>query len=473
MDNELFLKQPTDNPCRITKAWWQNLSNPCPRSGVAVRENNDSIIALQWLVAIAISYLVFAVQDWNLTDPGAGLLIIICLVSALILQRIPERIFHRGYIEPALLILDSLLVVSAMILREQTPWDLLLLFFFCVFIAAIGENLIQVGVASLLLSLVFLLFASPNGRDALRISPDLLVRVPFMFGISIFYGYMASQVKKEKKRMEQLEEAVRLKRQFLSALAHDIKTPLNVILGHAELLAGEYGGQPDPTERLSSLKRIRENIDRIVQLVTDFLAVSKLETVGLQAARQLVQMNGVAEDVVLQQMVIARDKNLKLTLDLDKNLKPVMGDNNQLQRALWNLVANAIKFTPSGGRISLRSRMVGNNISVKVIDSGPGIPKEELPRLFSEFKRLKTSTNTEGTGLGLFIVKTIVEAHNGTVSVESDEGVGSTFTILLPPSKNSLAPIRPNLRANDLKLKDLWGAPHSSLTAIFKSIQPQ
>ena len=360
-----------------------------------------------------------------------------------------------------------------MILREQTPWDLLLLFFFCVFIAAIGENLIQVGVASLLLSLVFLLFASPNGRDALRISPDLLVRVPFMFGISIFYGYMASQVKKEKKRMEQLEEAVRLKRQFLSALAHDIKTPLNVILGHAELLAGEYGGQPDPTERLSSLKRIRENIDRIVQLVTDFLAVSKLETVGLQAARQLVQMNGVAEDVVLQQMVIARDKNLKLTLDLDKNLKPVMGDNNQLQRALWNLVANAIKFTPSGGRISLRSRMVGNNISVKVIDSGPGIPKEELPRLFSEFKRLKTSTNTEGTGLGLFIVKTIVEAHNGTVSVESDEGVGSTFTILLPPSKNSLAPIRPNLRANDLKLKDLWGAPHSSLTAIFKSIQPQ
>jgi signal transduction histidine kinase len=141
-----------------------------------------------------------------------------------------------------------------------------------------------------------------------------------------------------------------LKRQFLSAVAHDIKTPLNVILGHAELLAGEYGGQTDPTERLSSLKRIRENIDRIVQLLTDFLAVSKLETLGLEMARHLVQMNAIAEDIVLQQMVTARNKNLTLTLELDKNLKPVIGDNNQLQRALWNLVANAIKFTRSGRR---------------------------------------------------------------------------------------------------------------------------
>jgi signal transduction histidine kinase len=269
-----------------------------------------------------------------------------------------------------------------------------------------------------------------------------------MFGISIFYGYMASQVKKEKKRMEQLEAAARLKRQFLSAVAHDIKTPLNVILGHAELLAGEYGGQTDPTERLSSLKRIRENIDRIVQLVTDFLAVSKLETLGLEMARHLVQMNAIAEDIVLQQTVTARDKNLKLTLDLDKNLKPVMGDNNQLQRALWNLVANAIKFTRSGGNITLRSRMVGKEICIEVSDSGPGIPREDLPRLFSEFKRLKGSANTEGTGLGLFIVKTIVEAHNGSVAVVSDEGLGTTFTILLPPAKNSSARMQSEILAN-------------------------
>lgn len=241
MNEKLFLEQPPQNTGEIVTSWWRNLWNPRSSSRASIREERDTIIALQWLVAIGISYLVFAVQDWNLTDPGAGALIIICLVSGLILQRIPERIFDKRYIQPGLLILDSLLVVFAMILREQTPWDLLLLFFFCVFIAAIGENLIQVGVASVLLSLVFLLFISPNARDALTVSPDLLVRVPFMFGISIFYGFMSSQVKKEKKRVEQMQQAVRLKRQVVSALAHDIKTPLNVILGHAELLGGEYG----------------------------------------------------------------------------------------------------------------------------------------------------------------------------------------------------------------------------------------
>lgn len=208
-------------------------------------------------------------------------------------------------------------------------------------------------------------------------------------------------------------------------------------------------------DRLSSLKRIRENIDRIVQLVTDFLAVSKLETLGLEAARNLVQMNVIAEDVVLQQMVTARDKNLTLRLDLDKDLKLVMGDNNQLQRALWNLVGNAIKFTARGGSITLKSRMVKKDVSIEVTDTGPGIPKEELPRLFSEFKRLKGTANTAGTGLGLFIVKSMVEAHNGSVRVDSDEGVGTTFTILLPASKESLAGIQPDVLAKRLETERL------------------
>ena len=342
---------------------------------------------------------------------------------------------------PGLVALDSILVLFALILREQTPWDLLLLFFFCVFISAIGENLIQVAIGSLLLSFLFLLFFSPNARDAATISPDMLIRVPFMFGISIFYGYMTSQVRQEKRRTEQVEAAVESRRQFVCALAHDIKTPLNVIGGYAELLAAESAGQENPTERQSYLKHIHENIDRVLQMVTDFLTVSKLERVGLEPARNLVQMNAIAEDVALQQMVAARDKKISLTLDLDNHLKPVMGDSSQLQRALSNLVGNAVKFTAAGGTISVRSRVVGKNVSIEVADTGPGIPREDVPRLFSEFKRLKGSANTEGTGLGLFIVKTIAEAHNGTVAVESAEGVGTTFKIILPAAEDSSGPL--------------------------------
>jgi signal transduction histidine kinase len=123
---------------------------------------------------------------------------------------------------------------------------------------------------------------------------------------------------------------------------------------------------------------------------------------------------------------------LTLTLDLDANLEPILGDFNQLERALLNLVSNAIKFTPPGGRITVSSGMIKKNIAVKVKDTGVGIAPEEISRLFSEFQRLTGSGSTEGSGLGLFIVKTIVEAHGGSVSVESAVGAGTTFTILLP-----------------------------------------
>jgi signal transduction histidine kinase len=450
------MKLPSEENSR-PKSWWPDLPR-MRRSGVPVREERETIAALQWLVAIAISYLVFAVQDWNLTDPGAGLLIIVCLLSGVTLQRIPERILDKGYIQPGLLILDSLLIVSAILLRPQTPWDLLLLFFFCVFIAAVSENILQVGIASALLSIVFVLFMSPDAKAASAISPDLLVRVPFMFGISIFYGYMSHQLKQKKKRIARIEETVRLKRQLISALAHDIKTPLNVILGYTELLAGEYGGQPDAAERSAYLKHVRENSARIVRLITDFLAVSKLETLGVETTRTYVRMNAIAEDVADQQMVTARDKGLTLTLDLDKDLAPVIGDSNQLQRALWNLVGNAIKFTPAGGAVVIKTGMINERVAIAVEDTGPGIPSEDIPRLFREFRRLEGSGNTKGTGLGLFIVKTIVDAHDGCVSVESREGAGTKFTILLPASKDHSVPIHRDV-LNKRVDEDLYG-PH-------------
>ena len=189
-------------------SWWRNFhwdNWVCEGFSDSQR---DSIVSLQWLVAIAICYLVFAVQDWKLINPPAGLLIVICLGSGVVVQRIPRGLFANVYVKPGLLIFDSLLVICAIFVREQTPWDLLILFFFCVFIAAIGENLIQVSIASLLLSLVFLFFVSPNAQQALSISPDFIIRVPFIFGISLFYGYMSNQVKHEKKRLEQVEEAV-------------------------------------------------------------------------------------------------------------------------------------------------------------------------------------------------------------------------------------------------------------------------
>jgi signal transduction histidine kinase len=406
-------------------------ANPTGAQDLVTRtlEDRNAIIAVQWLVAIGVAYLVITVNDRYLTEPLPALLILVALGSAVLLQRMPDVFYEKHLIEPGLLVLDSILILSAITTSHEFPWDLLILFFFCVFIAAIGEDLIQIGMACLLLSLVFVTFVPPNIVDVSAAPPNFLFRVPFIFGISIFYGHLATQVKREKKRAAMMEEAARIKRQLVCGLAHDMKTPLNVILGHAELLSESDGSTP--VERMSSFQCIRENVDRIVQLITDFLDVAKFESSTLTATER-VQMNAIAEDVVLQQRVTARAKNLTLTLDLDANLEPIRGDFNQLQRALLNLVSNAIKFTPPGGGITVSSGMIKKNIVVRVKDTGVGIAPEEISRLFSEFQRLTGAGNTEGSGLGLFIVKTIVEAHGGSVSVESALGAGTTFTILLP-----------------------------------------
>ncbi len=148
--------------------------------------------------------------------------------------------------------------------------------------------------------------------------------------------------------------------------------------------------------------------------------------------QQPVKLTPLIQNLGQQQMEALRKKNIALNLDLDEHLPDVMGDEAQLERVLWNLVGNAIKFTPSGGTISVSSRVDDGHVSISVKDTGMGIPEDALPQLFTEFRRLKGAEKIEGTGLGLFIVKSIVEAHGGTVLAESKQGEGSKFIVRLP-----------------------------------------
>lgn len=129
MNNELVLEKPTMTSAGMSNLLWRKQWVGRVSSGPSIQEERDTIIALQWLVAIGISYLLFSVEGWNLTDPVAGLLMSVCLLFAVVLYRIPDQIFGKPYIQPGLLILDSVLIVSTLIFRQQTPWDLLLLFF--------------------------------------------------------------------------------------------------------------------------------------------------------------------------------------------------------------------------------------------------------------------------------------------------------------------------------------------------------
>lgn len=216
---------------------------------------------------------------------------------------------------------------------------------------------------------------------------------------------------------------------FVSMITHDIKVPLTVILGYTEMLT-DPEPPPDQIPR-DALTRIRESGERIHALVCNLLDLSRIEAGVLTLDPRPFDLCTMLTHALDHHGASARRKGVALEL-AGPQLPPLIADEWQLERVVANLLANAIKYTPSGGRITVSSGRETGRVAVAFRDTGRGIPPEELPHLFEKYRRVREAKRTEGTGLGLFIAKTIVDAHRGDIRVESTPGVGSTFTVLLP-----------------------------------------
>jgi signal transduction histidine kinase len=400
--------------------------------GRGTLNKKQMITVLQWLVTIGASYLMLFNKGDVVGDTWSFGLIALFLIATLVLYRLPDELFHHRYFDVTFLIVDTAFISAAIYQNRGGPWDLFLLYFFVLFLAAAGGGQMRVVLGFIVICLVYLGFLLREGKGIAELGSDFFIRIAFLFGISILYGYLSENATKEKVRAESAEQKERVKMDLVSALAHDIKNPLGVIMNYAEILKDQLAGRTEDRGKIDILDRVQDNAQRIVTLVTGFLDASKAEAGKLEIARGPVSVNHLLDVVARHQESDVAKKKLILRMDLDNNLPELLGDNSQLERVFWNLLGNAIKFTPAGGKITVTSRRDDGHICVSFRDTGIGIPPNELPLLFSQFKRLKGSAKIEGTGLGLFIVKTIVEAHKGTVQVESLDGQGSTFTVRVP-----------------------------------------
>ena len=228
------------------------------------------------------------------------------------------------------------------------------------------------------------------------------------------------------------EGANRAKDEFLSILSHELRTPLNAILGWSAMLRQRTLSQD---KVLRALETIERNAKSQAQLIEDILDISRIITGKLRLQVRPVNLVPVIESAIESVRLAAEAKSIRLQSRIDSQAGLLLGDANRLQQVLWNLLSNALKFTPKDGRVEIRLERVNSHAEITVSDTGPGISSEFLPFVFDRFRQHDSTTTRSygGLGLGLAIVRQLVELHGGTVTVVSPGiGQGTTFTVTLP-----------------------------------------
>jgi signal transduction histidine kinase len=241
---------------------------------------------------------------------------------------------------------------------------------------------------------------------------------------------LAQQALQLRTQNQSLRELDRLKDEFIGLISHEIRTPLASIIGYVELLQEEGVSRPDADLFAEVIHR---NAKRLQHLVGDLLFLSQIQSGKMAMEFQEADLAGIAAGALEELRPEAQRKHIDLALSAT-DVPRLAVDPMRIAQLLGNLLSNAVKFTPDGGHVEVRLRREEDQVVLAVADTGIGIPAAERERVFERFFRTTTAARhaIQGTGLGLAVTKAIVEAHHGTITVDSDEGRGSTFTVCLP-----------------------------------------
>jgi signal transduction histidine kinase len=256
------------------------------------------------------------------------------------------------------------------------------------------------------------------------------------------YVQVRTQAQLLQEANERLRELERLRTEFVNTLVHDIRSPLGTIISTMELIEQHLEETPRPrkSDILPLVTGARDIAKKLITLVSELLDFSKLEAGKMTLALERLEVAKIIEAVGEEFEPVMRRKSIKFSYGCEEHLPAIIGDAGKLHRALSNLMSNAVKFTPEGGQVWLEARLVEGSqvdagvpyVAFSVVDSGEGIPAEDLPYIFDAYYQAAGRKRDLGTGLGLAIVKRIAAAHGGNVSVRSQVGVGTAFSIVLP-----------------------------------------
>ncbi|MBX3028369.1 hybrid sensor histidine kinase/response regulator [bacterium] len=231
------------------------------------------------------------------------------------------------------------------------------------------------------------------------------------------------------RRNQDRQRLVRERNLFRSMLSHDIRNPLNVIFNYADMIGDEPGLSAGARQLL---QRIKDNAASTLNLVCNFVELGRIEGGTLTLDRRPLCLTALVREAIARQEALGAARGVTLTLANDDELAHVPADGAYMERVLTNLIGNALKFSPDGATVTVGLTQENGCVAVSVSDDGPGIAPDELGTIFDKYRRGRATAAVEGSGLGLFIVKSVVDAHGGSIEVRSEPGHGATFILRLP-----------------------------------------
>jgi signal transduction histidine kinase len=237
---------------------------------------------------------------------------------------------------------------------------------------------------------------------------------------------------------EELEAASRHKSEFLATMSHELRTPLNAIIGFSQVLKQQMYG-PLNERQADYIDDVLSSGQHLLNLINDILDLAKVEAGRMELQLSTFELPELLENAASMVRERATRQGIGLIVATDDSVGGMEGDERKVKQILFNLLSNAVKFTPSGGKVTLAARASEEQVVIAVHDTGIGVSADELDKIFEEFYQVGASRTQEGTGLGLALTRRLVELHGGQLTVESEPGVGSTFTVTIPRHHAGLA----------------------------------
>ncbi len=234
------------------------------------------------------------------------------------------------------------------------------------------------------------------------------------------------------------------KSQFLAAMSHELRTPLNAVIGFADVLTMEIYGPLGSPRYAEYIRDIRASGAHLLALINDILDLSRLDAGNAELLEEDADLANLIDAALRMVQSQAAEKNIRIDHSIEARLPMIHADKRRISQVLINILSNAVKFTPAGGRVNVRAFRTGAEIAVTITDTGIGIARQDIAKAFERFRQIdsKLSRKYEGTGLGLPLANQLMQAHGGRLVLESEVNVGTVVTLYFPPERVVDVPVR-------------------------------